>query len=279
VGIDRAAPFAVAALVLPAAWLTTRCCERAALGSLACWAASAIPFVLGWAPVAMVLGLDLAPLPRGLTAEEEQLVASLATLTTPDARILFEDLDSARPGWNWTALLPVLTDRMYLGGLDPEAGVEHAFCGMRGGKLNGRPFEDWTPFERTEFCRRYNVGWVVCRTPESAAWWSREPMARELARFRDGGEVVLFILERPRSFVLTGTATWERADRRKVVLTDVVPNEAGEIVLSLHYQPGLRVSPTVVYVDGDKDLFDPIPMIKLRSPGPVSRVTLTWENP
>ncbi len=51
------------------------------------------------------------------------------------------------------------------------------------------------------------------------------------------------------------------------------------MVLSLHYQPGLRAAPTVVGVEGDKDLFDPIPMIKLRLPGPVSRVTLTWENP
>jgi hypothetical protein len=276
---DRAAPFAVAALALPAAWLAARWWERTAVGPLLGWAAAGVPLVLGWAPLVAVLDLNLTPLPRGLTADQEQLVAVLKEQTTPEARILFEEPDTARPGWNWTALLPVLTDRAYLGGLDPEAGVEHAFCGMRAGKLNGRPFGDWTQQERTEFCRRYNVGWVVCRTPESAGWWAREPAAKEVGRYRDGGEVVLFALDRPRSFVLAGSATWERADRRKVVLTDVVPNEIGEVVLSLHYQPGLRVAPTVVYVDVDKDLFDPIPLVKLRTPGPVSRVTLTWENP
>ncbi len=279
VAADRAAPFAVAALALPAAWLAARWWERISVGPFLGWAAAGVPLVLGWAPLAAVLDLNLAPLPRGLTAEQEQLVAALREHTTPDARILFEESDPARPGWNWTALLPVLTERAYLGGLDPEAHIEHAFCGMRAGKLNGRPFDDWTQTERSEFCRRYNVGWVVCRTPESAGWWAREPAAKEVGRYRDGGEVVLFALDRPRSFVLAGSAVWERADRRKVVLTDVVPNELGEVVLSLHYQPGLRVAPTVVYVDADKDLFDPIPLVKLRTPGPVSRVTLTWENP
>ena len=52
---------------------------------------------------------------------------------------MIEDADPTRPGWNWTALLPVLTDRAYLGGLDPGACVEHTFVGMRDGRLNGRP--------------------------------------------------------------------------------------------------------------------------------------------
>jgi hypothetical protein len=276
---DRAGPFAVTALAVPTAWLAARWAERATLGSLAGWAACGLPLVFGWAPLTAGLGLNLDALPRGLTHEQEQLVAVLQQHTTAEARILLEEPDTTRPGWNWMALLPVLTDRVFLGGLDPAACVEHAFCGLRAGDLNGRPFDEWTPFERSEFCRRYNVGWVVCRTPAAVNWWTRDPSAKEVGRFREGGEVVLFELKRPRSYVLTGSATWERADRRKVVLTDVVPNEAGEVVLSLHFQPGVRVSPTVVFADGDKDLFDPIPMVKLRTPGPVSRVTLTWENP
>jgi hypothetical protein len=278
----------VSALVVPSAWLAAHWAGRVAVGPVAAWAAVAAPLAFGWAPVAAGLGLNLTPLSRGLTHEQEQLVAALRQSTTDAARILIEEADTARPGWNWTALLPLLTDRAYLGGLDPDACVEHAFCGMRAGKLNGRPFDEWTPHERDEFCRRYNVGWVMCRTPEASSWWARDPAAKEVGRYRDGGEVVLFELNRPRTFVLNdpslapedrAAATWERADRRKVVLADVVPNKAGEVVLSLHYQPGLRVSPTVIFVDGDKDLFDPIPMVKLRMPGRVSRVTLTWESP
>ena len=150
---------------------------------------------------------------------------------------------------------------------------------MRGGKLNTRPFADWTPAERAAFCRRYNVGWVLCRTPAAAEFWRADPTAREVGRFRDGGEVVLFALDRPHSYVLVGSATVDVIERGRVVLSDVVPNGSGEVVLSLHHQPGFRAGPTGVGVDVDKDPFDPIPLLKLRVPGPVSRVAVTWENP
>jgi hypothetical protein len=169
--------------------------------------------------------------------------------------------------------------RPLIGGLDPDACVEHAFCGLRGGKLNGRPFADWTTPERAAFCRRYNVGWVLCRTPAAADFWRADPTAREVARFRDGGELVLFSLDRPKSFVLVGSATVERLDRHGVILTDVTPNEIGEVVLSLHHQPGFRAGPTGIMPEVDKDPFDPIPMLKLLVPGPVSRIAVTWENP
>lgn len=284
-GAERATGFAPTILVIPAAWLLGRWWEQVEAGAVAVWVALAVPLAFGWvgftAPAAALLELNLHPLMLGLTRDQEQLIAALKQHTTSEARILIEDSDPTRAGWNWTALLPVLTDRVYLGGLDPDAGMEHSFCGMRAGKLNGRPLTEWHATDREVFCRRYNVGWVVCRTAETADWWARDPATRELGRFHDGGDViVLYEVTRVRSFVLAGSATVERADRRKLVLTDVVPNEAGEVVLSYHHQPGLRAAPSNVGVEGDKDLFDPIPMVKLvRLSGPVSRVTLTWENP
>lgn len=281
---DRAVPFAVAVFVVPTAWVVAKFWERVTVGRVAVAAVALLPALLGWAsdmtaPAANALDLRLAPLPIGLAPEQEELVAGLKRHTTPEARILIEDVDPTRPGWNWTALLPVLTDRAYLGGLDPGACVEHTFVGMRDGRLNGRPFAEWTAAERAEFCRRYNVGWVVCRTPAAAGWWSADLGAKEVGRYRDDGDVVLLALNRPRSFVLAGSATVETADRRRVVFADAVPNEHGELVVSFHHQPGVRVAPSGVLVEADKDLFDPIPMVKLRLPGPVSRVVLTWENP
>ena len=76
-------------------------------------------------PVAAALGLDLSALPVGLSPDRRQLADGLRRLTTPDARILLEDPDPAQPGWNWTALLPGLTGRAFLGGLDPDGGIEH----------------------------------------------------------------------------------------------------------------------------------------------------------
>jgi hypothetical protein len=285
VAADRVAPAVVAVLVTPAAYLLAKWWAGATAGPVAVAAVVALPAVLGWSRSLgeagqVVLGLDARPLPLGITREQDEFVTALRLHTTADARILLEDFDGHPAGWNWTAVLPALTDRAFLGGLDPDACVEHSFCGMRAGKLNGRPFADWTPDERERFARRYNVGWVACRTPAAVEFWKSDPTAKEVGRFADGGDVVLFELRRPRTFVLSGSATVERLDRRGVVLTDVTPDPTtGEVLLSLHHQPGFRTTPTVVWADPDKDPFDPIPMLKLRLPGPVSRVALTWENP
>ncbi|MGL6097045.1 MAG: hypothetical protein ACRC7O_14775, partial [Fimbriiglobus sp.] len=285
VAADRVAPAVVAVLVTPAAYLLAKWWAGATAGPVATAVVVALPAILGWGgPLGeagrVVFGLDVRPLPLGISREQDEFVTVLRQHTTPDARILLEDFDGHPAGWNWTALLPGLTDRAFLGGLDPEACVEHAFCGMRAGKLNGRPFADWTPDERDRFTRRYNVGWVACRTPAATAFWKADPTATVVGGFSDGGDGVLVELRRPRSFVRSGSATVERIDRRGVVLTGVTPDpRTGEVLLSLHHQPGFRTTPSVVWADPDKDPFDPIPMLKLRLPGPVSRVTLTWENP
>jgi hypothetical protein len=67
------------------------------------------------------------------------------------------------------------------------------------------------------------------------------------------------------------------ADPRRITLTDVVP-EDGKVVLSLHYEAGLRASPGRVQVARDPDPRDPIPFVRLLLPGPVARLTLTWED-
>ena len=55
----------------------------------------------------------------GFSSEQKQLLAVIEEHTTPDARVLWDDAEP-RSGWNWSALLPVYTNRAYLGGLDPE---------------------------------------------------------------------------------------------------------------------------------------------------------------
>ena len=170
------------------------------------------------------LGLDLSPLPLGLTPDRQQLADGLRQLTTPAARILLEEPDTTQPGWNWTALLPALTGRAFLGGLDPDGHMEYLHCGLRPGALNGRRFADWSADDRRAFVRRYNVGWVASRTAAATAFWSADPTAKVIDRFRDGpAEVTLFALDRPPSFVLAGTATVEHLDRRRLVLADLKP--------------------------------------------------------
>ncbi|MCZ2343954.1 MAG: hypothetical protein LC104_19480 [Bacteroidales bacterium] len=281
---DRVAPFAVAILVPAASALVWGWWSVARHGRMAVIGVSLFPVLLGWGgfvaePLRAGLGLNLEPLPLGFTIPQQDIIRGLQRRTNTDARILIEESDKRHPGWNWTALLPTYTQRAFLGGLDPDACVEHAFCGLRPGMLNGRPFSDWTDAERNNFCRRYNVGWVLCRSPEVWDWWLAMPGSHEIARFEDDGPLVLVELDRPRSYILSGSATVERIDRDGIVLIDAVPDAEGHLVLSLHHQPGFRAAPGVVQVDADPDPFDPIPMLKLRLPGRTSRIALTWENP
>lgn len=243
--------------------------------------------VVGWLdgpgrPLARATGLAAEPFLLGLATWQRELVAVLKQHTTPEARILWDETTDRRPGWNWTALLPLLTDRAYLGGLDPEAGVEHSYCAMCSRQLTGRQLVEWSDADLDAFCRWYNVGWVVARSPEVIARWGRYPPAREAARVHEAGRpVVLYALDRPRSYILSGSARWETATPRRIVLTHVLPGPEGDVQLSLHMLEGLRVSPSYVRLERlpDPTGRDPIDHIRLSLPGPVPRVTLTWEAP
>ncbi|HEY2911528.1 MAG TPA: hypothetical protein VGI99_14850, partial [Gemmataceae bacterium] len=286
--VERLTLFAASLLAAPAAFAFWKLLERgrcACFGSIAAVIALA---VIAWGdgpglPVTHGLGLRTEPLALGLTAEQEEAIAAIVRHTTPEARILWDETTDHRAGWNWTALLPVLTHRAYLGGLDHEAGMDYSFCEMRDGRLNSRPLDEWTDEELGRYCGWYNVGWVVCRSAVAAERWGKLPMAQPVARLQEGGQALtIFALERPRSFVLKGTARWEEASPNRITLTDVAPDADGWVVLSLHQQEGLRVLPSYIRIArGAEDPAgkDPIGHVRLRVPGPVPRVTLIWENP
>lgn len=285
---DRLVPLAAGFLAPPVALAGWWLLNRVRLGGPATVAAVLGLVVVGWAdgpgrPLAGATGLRTDPLLVGLTDEQRELLSVIDTHTTADARILWDETTDHRPGWNWSALLPVFTGRAYLGGLDPDAGTEFSFCGLRDGRLNGRPVGEWTDAELAEFCRWYNVGWVVCRTADAADRWKAFPGAKPVARLAEGGRpVVVYSLDRPKSFVLTGTATWAAAGPDRVSLTDVAPDADGWVTLSLHHLDGLRAYPSYVEIRhwaADPTGRDPLPHVRLRPHGPVPRVTLVWGNP
>jgi hypothetical protein len=166
---------------------------------------------------------------------------------------------------------------MFLGGLDPDSSIEHSFASLVDQTLAGRPLSDWSDSELETFCRKYNVGWVVCWSPGAISRFRAWNQAEATTTLHDGEDGWLFTL-RPRSFALKGKAQLLSANSREIVLTDVVPDD-GQLVLSFHYQAGLRASPGRVQVERETDPYDPIPFIRLRVPAPLSQVTLTWEDP
>lgn len=282
----RVAPLALAFLAPAAAFGVWEVLRRARAANVGAVLAAVALLLVGWAdgprePLAHAVGVHTRPLVIGFNAEQKQLLAVLDAHTTPAARILWDDADP-RAGGNWPALLPLYTGRAYLGGLDPDAEIDHGHCALRDGRLSGRPLAEWADAELTAYCRWYNVGWVVCRGGRAAARWERYPAAKVVARLTEGGQpVTLFALAREHAFVLSGQAVWESADAKRVVLTDVRPNADGEIHLSLHAFEGLRVYPSYVQLHPlpDPTGRDPIHHIRLRTPAPVPRLTLVWEHP
>jgi len=261
--------------VIPAAYAIGHGLQCVRLGVALIGSVSALPLLMAW----FGFGMAVAPLQLGPTPAQQQLIEAIHNTTTPEARLLIEDDGTASPGWNWPALLGLTGDRYCIGGLDPEANIEHLACGMKAGKLQGRPLAEWTPAERAAYCQRYNIGWILCRTPESARWWMTDPAAKVVGRYTAGSECTLIELNRPRSYVLSGRATVAQMDRQRIVLTDVTPDESGCIRLSLHHQQELRIAPMNAIADTDTDPSDPIPFLKLHLSGPVSRITISWPHP
>lgn len=217
-----------------------------------------------------------APLEIGLGPERAQLVETLRAHTGSEGRILWEEPGGLKSTPRWSVLLPLLTGRAFMGGLDPNVSIEHAYASFADQNLAGRPLADWGDVDLDDFCRRYNIGWVVCWSPAGQERFRHWSGATPGETVQDEVPGQLFTVK-PHSFVLKGQARWLGADRQRIALADVVP-ENGEIVLSLHYQAGMQASPSRVQIEREPDPFDPIPFIRLKIPGPVARVTLTWEG-
>jgi hypothetical protein len=125
---------------------------------------------------------------------------------------------------------------------------------------------------------------VVCWSAGARERFGAWGAAAAVSELHDQGPGCLFALDRPRSFVLSGSARWEGATPKRVTLTDVVPDASGYVILSLHYQDGLRVYPSYIKLNDklsvpDPTGQDPINHVRLGVPGPVPRVTLEWEHP
>lgn len=220
---------------------------------------------------------DIPPLEIGLGPERKEIVQTIRERSTPDGRILWEDLADKSRSSGWTALLPELTQRPFLGGLAPEVSIDHQHARLADGKLVGRPIGQWSDEELSQFFDRYNVTRVICRTPESIARFRLLRSAALVAEFRDQAGVMFAIDRRP-TYVLKGGAVVTQMDWKRVALSDVEPDEDGVVVLSLHHHANWSVSPGYVVVERDVDVTDPVPMIRLRVPGPTTRLTMTWKG-
>ncbi len=231
-----------------------------------------------------------SPLTLGLSEERQALVNTICRETTDNARILWEDRPDTAGASCWSALCPCSTSerwcaqRSFVGGLDAGATIEHTRADFSDGMLAGKHISLWKDddpdhkeISLREFCRRYNVGWVVCWSPAAVARMQSWTDAQRVTSASAEGAGVLFVIKRSYSFALIGKANWLHADSEHISLGDVVP-ENGKVVLSLHYQAGMRAVPGRVQVEREIDPDDPSGFVRLKVPAAVTRVTLTWDG-
>ncbi len=271
-----AAHGSVQILCLARRWLGVSLMSLGVVGCLASVAWSARDPLLSWSTrLAHPQTLQI-----GLNAERLDLLEQLRTHTTSQARILWEDRGSGRHSSRWTALLPLLIARTFVGGLDPEAGIEHTSMGLTEGCLAGQPLSEWSPADLQAYCDRYNIGWVVCWSNAAVARfaeWAEQGYAEAIATLHDDGSACLFRVLQPPHFALVGSAQLLHADAQRIVLGNVTPWD-GVVVLSLHYHSGLSAVPSRVHLERELDSRDPIPLLRLRLAEPAPLVTISWEK-
>lgn len=212
----------------------------------------------------------------GLDSQEMEIVEIISAKTTTKARILW-DAGATAPLGNWTPLLSLLTDRYFIGGVDLEGRIEHSHSGFVRHQLAGIPLSQWGDENLRDYCRKYNIGWIVSSSPATESRFRQwENGVRELARFGPEGKRVLFeVLHHQASYALVGSVEVLEMNERHIALANVVPKD-GKVVLSLHYQTGMRIFPSRVQIEREPDAVDSIPLIRLRLTTPASRVIISW---
>jgi len=215
----------------------------------------------------------------GLRPNHHAIVSALSECTTDDARILWEDRQRNRLASRWPALLPILTDRSYIGGLDPDGFIEHSSISLVNQNLEGIAVDEvtWPNEKLSDYCRRYNVRWVVAWTPKTIERFEKWDAATKRKELIDDGVGWLFEIERKPNFALKGHAELVEANGRYIMLQNVVPHN-GEVVLSLHYHAGMRSSLPRVQIERAVSGFDQIGFVRMRLAVEAKRVTLSWER-
>ena len=217
------------------------------------------------------------PLALGLNADRQDIVDKLIGHTDGSARILWEDRPLARTDSRWAALLPMLTGRTFLGGLDPDGFIEPSSACLNHLSREGRPIASWRDHDLDAYCKRYHIGWIVAWSPAVIERFAAWPGVEKLEPVRDDVDGWLFRVKQPGSFAIKGKAELVEATPRYITLKGVEP-DAGVVVLSLHYQAGMRVSPGRVQIEAEKTGDDFIGFVRLRLAEPAARVTITWQK-
>ncbi|HMO35552.1 MAG TPA: hypothetical protein PKA06_05880, partial [Gemmatales bacterium] len=212
------------------------------------------------------------PLQLQGTEDLQQAILALRQQTTSEARILWEE---TRENAAWSPLLLNDLERNFVGGLGraEQVLIEPLQVRLASGNLLGKPIEHWSLNDLHSLVNDWNIGWVAAFHPETIQRWLRYPDSEVVAALPGTGQLIK--LKRYGQYCKQGYVRWQTQTRRQIVFTDLMP-ENGHIVLSLHHHLGMRLLNSKARIETWQQSFDGIPMIKIKIPEPMERLTITW---
>jgi hypothetical protein len=251
----------------------------AALYGLYRWGNARFAMVKTLAPVCAIIALSLFMarpyyhlfakkefrLQTQVPQDMQQLISYMKNSTTREARILLENSDWESKhqygGGHLPYIFPHLTGREFIGNdyaFNPTwDSLISFFCGQ----FFHQPIEKVPPEQLRARCELYNIGWVICFTAESKAFFNRFP-----DYYIPGGAIAQFSLyrvNRKPSFFIKGSGN-VKAGMNRIELENLAP-ENGEIIIAYHWMKYFKTDPPVdmervFYMD------DPVGFIKLKNP-------------
>ena len=197
--------------------------------------------------------------------EMEQLIHYIKTSTTNEARILIENSDFESnhqyARGHFPHILPHLTGRQYIGNDCAYNPTKDSVVSFLSGSLFKQPIETLGLEDVARRCDLYNIGWVICWTPQAKTFFNRYP-----GYFAPDGVIDRFSLyrvNRQPSFFIKGSGS-ARAEMKRIELKNLAPQD-GEVIISYHWMKYLKTDPPVT-MEPVFFLNDPIGFIKLKNP-------------
>jgi len=196
-----------------------------------------------------------------------QLVLWIKNNTNREGRILIENSDFESEhqyyGTHLPFLLPIWTDREYIGIYSYYAASKDSFTTYNTGILFRKPIGNYSPEELRSYLDLYNIRWVI--------YWSEE--SKKVFESGNKGYIPLTCIdkfhicrvERNPTFFLKGSGS-ASAKHNEIYLEEIEPVD-DEIIISYHWMKYLKSDPPRK-LEGVSLLEDPIGFINVKDPPP-----------
>jgi hypothetical protein len=200
-----------------------------------------------------------------LPAAGYELVDWIRHRTTRAGRILVQDSRGhVYFGGHFLGLLPVITEREFIGGVMPDMWIAHHFSDFSDELLFGKDLMSYDEEDLRNYFDLYNIKWVVAWSAKAKAFF--ETHRPSLEKVDQVGVFAIYEVNREPNFFTEGTGRVS-ADHNLIRVSGA---SRGGVVLKYHWLETLRCreigdGARELPVEPVKMLDDPIPFIRVRN--------------